>query len=195
MSCQACDGYVIHNTVSDHDRTCGRTDEPRTPRGRLPGPHAHAGCDRVFVYRLNHAVEERRSGGAEAPPSSRPGAHRHEADGVNGDRPVGPGPAPGPGGAWQPARPTRPVAPGATWSATHGGRAAQLGHRQAMGARIRLRLRAGVHGRGCAPGGGRLLPLAGCLLTVCSHTVRIRLDVPAHCYGKWAGQAHSSGRG
>jgi hypothetical protein len=34
----------------------------------------------------------------------------------------------------------------------------------------------------------------GPLLTVCSQTVRIHLDVPAHLGGKDAGQAHKSGR-
>jgi hypothetical protein len=31
------------------------------------------------------------------------------------------------------------------------------------------------------------------LLTVCSQTVRILLDVAAHVHGKWAGQVHNGG--
>jgi hypothetical protein len=42
---------------------------------------------------------------------------------------------------------------------------------------------------------GQLSPPSGTvLLTVCSHTVRILLDVPAHVRGKHAGQVHKGGR-
>ena len=46
-------------------------------------------------------------------------------------------------------------------------------------------------GLGRAP---RASGLEGALLTVCSQTVRILLDVAAHVRGKHAGQAHNGGR-
>src|SRR5215207_2352120 len=46
-------------------------------------------------------------------------------------------------------------------------------------------------GLGRAP---RASGLEGALLTVCSQTVRILLDVAAHVCGKYAGQAHTGGR-
>jgi hypothetical protein len=69
MNRQECDGSVIiHNTASDHNRTCARLPKlEHHADGFLRPRHAHAGAS-AFRDRLDRAFEERRSGEPERRP-------------------------------------------------------------------------------------------------------------------------------